>query len=310
MSKVQRHWRWLRKDGLSAYLEEHDLNPLVRVPRDLRKVVWERTNGVRGEAVPLFIVGVQRSGTNMLTHGLEMAPDVRVYNEGNSRAFTRFRLKSASEIEHLIACQRSRVVVFKPLCDSHRIVEILGDIRAARQPKGLWVWRNVTGRVRSAVSKFPTSNLRVLRNWSAGVDTGHWQVQRLSADSRAFIESIDPSTMSVTTAAALFWYVRNRLFFELGVHKRSDVMAVSYDLFLRSPAEWMQIITDFARIPYRPDLVAHVKTSLAARHRDDELVIDPRVMERCMDLTDRLLQVTTSKVIDAAHTPTGRAVDQ
>jgi hypothetical protein len=29
-----------------------------------------------------------------------------------------------------------------------------------------------------------------------------------------------------------------------------------------------------------------------------------------MDLMDRLLQVTTSEVIDAAHTPTGRAVDQ
>src|SRR5680860_1593336 len=93
MSKLLRHWKWMRRDGLSAYLEEHDVDPTVRIPRDLRKLTWERREGRRGETVPLFSVGVQRSGTNMLTHGLEAAPDVRVYNEGNSRAFKQFQLR-------------------------------------------------------------------------------------------------------------------------------------------------------------------------------------------------------------------------
>jgi hypothetical protein len=35
----------------------------------------------------LFLVGVQRSGTNMMAHGLDEAPEFEVYNEGNVKAF-------------------------------------------------------------------------------------------------------------------------------------------------------------------------------------------------------------------------------
>jgi hypothetical protein len=294
MDKVQRHWRWLREDGLSAYLEEHDLNPLVRVPRDLRKIAWERTNGARGGAVPLFIVGVQRSGTNMLTHGLEMAPDVRVYNEGDRRAFHDFRLRPLPQIDRLIARHRSRLIVFKPLCDSHRIDQILRDVSSTERPRALWVWRNVEGRVRSALAKFATSNLDVLRAWASGNAGDHWQMQGLSDDSRAFLSSLDHTRTSPGTAAAAFWYVRNRLFFELGLDRRADAMSVGYDLFMRDPEQWMRAITTFCGIDYRPELVAHVNPSLSSRHRRDELDIDGHVLDRCHELTDRLLQATTA----------------
>lgn len=294
MGKVQRHWRWLREDGLAAYLEEHDLNPLVRVPRDLRKLAWERADGTRGGAVPLFIVGVQRSGTNMLTHGLEMAPDVRVYNEGNGRAFHDFRLHPLPQINRLIARSRSRIIVFKPLCDSHRIDQVLRDVSSVQSPRALWTWRNVEGRVRSALAKFPTSNLDVLRAWAAGRADDHWQVQGLSEESRAFLASIDHDRMTPGTAAAAFWYVRNRLYFELGLDLRTDAMSVGYDLFVRDPERWMRAITDFCGTDYRPELVAHVNPSLSFRHRRDDLDIDPRVLDRCHELTDRLLQATTA----------------
>lgn len=294
MGKVRRHWRWLRQDGLSTYLEEHDLNPTVRVPRDLRKITWAHTNGTLGDGVPLFIVGVQRSGTNMLTHGLEMAPDVWVYNEGNRRAFRNFRLRPLPRIDELIARSRSRIVVFKPLCDSHRIGQILRDVSSARQPRALWAWRDVEGRVRSTLAKFPTSNLDVIRAWAAGEADDHWQVQGLSEHSRAFLTSLDHERMSPGTAAAAFWYVRNRLYFELGLDRHPDAMSVSYDLLMRDPARCMRAITAFCEIGYRPELVAHVNPSLSSRHRREDLDIDPRVLERCHDLTDRLLQATTA----------------
>lgn len=295
MGKVRRHWRWLREDGLSAYVEEHDLNPVVRVPRDLRKLAWERRHGAPGQGVPLFIVGVQRSGTNMVTHGLEMAPDVRVYNEGNRRAFDDFRLRPLPRIDRLIVKSRARIVVFKPLCDSHRIDQILRDVSSARRPRALWAWRDVDGRVRSALAKFSTSNLDVLRAWAGGAADDHWQMQGLSEDSREFLRSLDLDRISPATAAAAFWYVRNRLYFDLGLDLRSDAMSVSYDLFMRDPERWMRAITDFCGIEYQPGLVAHVNPSLPSRHRRDDLDIDPRVLERCHELTDRLLQATTAR---------------
>src|SRR5919202_3856242 len=109
-----------------------------------------------------------------------------------------------------------------PLCDSHRTPELLDDVGLSPAPLALWAYRSVDGRVRSAVAKFGTDNLRILRDLAAGRGHERWQAQRLSADSLELIGSFDWATMSPASAAALFWYVRNRLFFELGLDRRED----------------------------------------------------------------------------------------
>jgi len=289
---LQRHWRWLRADGVRGYAEEHDLNLAVRVPRDLRKLVWASARGRAGHAVPVFVVGVQRSGTNMMMHGLDMAPEVRVYNEGNSRAFDRYRLKQLSVVQELIARSASRVVAFKPLCDSHRIDEILDGLTSIEPPRALWIWRKVEGRVRSAIAKFPTSNLRVLQRWANGVEREHWQLQGMSDESRAFLSALDVNTLSPESAAAAFWYVRNQLFFERQLDRRADVLLVSYDLFLNEPDRWMRVIASFAGLSYRPELIAHVKPSLSSRHQRASVPIDGEILDRCEQLERRLQEST------------------
>ena len=293
LATVQRHWRWLRADGVRGYAEEHDLNLAVRVPRDVRKFVWMRVHGHLGRAVPVFVVGAQRSGTNMMMHGLDMAPEVRVYNEGNGRAFDRFRLKPLPVVERLVTRSRARVVAFKPLTDSHRVHQMLDDLGSIEPPRAFWIWRKVEGRVRSAVAKFPTSNLDVLRRWASGVDREHWQLQGMSDESRAFLGALDMAALSPESAAAAFWYVRNQLFFERQLDQRLDVLPVSYDLFLREPERWMRLIARFAGLTYRPELIAHVKPSLSSRHRRTSVPIDPEILERCTQLERRLMDATT-----------------
>jgi hypothetical protein len=292
LATVQRHWRWLRADGVRGYAEEHDLNLAVRVPRDARKFVWTRVHGQIGHGVPVFMVGAQRSGTNMMMHGLDMAPEVRVYNEGNGRAFNRYRLKSLSVVEKLVARSPSRVVAFKPLCDSHRIHQILDGLQSIEHPRAFWIWRTVEGRVRSAVAKFPASNLQVLQRWASGVDRQHWQLQGISDESRAFLDSLDTAALSPESAAAAFWYVRNQLFFERHLNQRPDVLPISYDLFLKEPVRWMQLIAEFAGLTYRPDLIAHVKPSLSSRHRRARVPIDGEILDRCKQLERRLEDAT------------------
>ena len=292
LAAMRRHWQWLRSDGLRGYAEEHDLNLAVRVPRDLRKLIWAQAHGTKGQAVPVFVVGAQRSGTNMMMHGLDMAPEVRVYNEGNSRAFDRYRLKRLSVVEQLIARSSSRVVAFKPLCDSHRINEILDGVRSIEPPRAFWIWRAVEGRVRSAIAKFPTSNLRVLQQWASGVDRTHWQLQGMSEESHAFLRSVDVNALSPESAAAAFWYVRNQLFFEHQLDRRTDVLLVSYDLFLREPVRCMRSIASFAGLSYRPELIAHVKPSLSSRHQRVSRSIDPDILDRCRELERRLQDAT------------------
>ncbi len=285
-----RNWYWGRSQGWAELLEEHDLNPLVRIPRDLRKLMWRLTEGVEsGDAEPVLLFGAQRSGTNMVTHGLAMAPEVAVYNEGDRRAFENYRLRSGEVVSGLVSRSRHRFVLFKPLVDSHRAVELLDHVDWTRPPRALWVYRDVQARARSAVVKFGESNLKTLRRRVEDPAFSHWQLgdgKGLSLKSREILDAFDPNRLSAIDGAALFWLIRNRLFFELGMDTRRDVCLISYERFVGDPESTMRRVCDFLGFPYRSDLIAHIEARQAPSAKSSEIA--PAILELCADLTSRL----------------------
>ena len=62
-------------------------------------------------------------------------------------------------------------MLFKPLCDSHRTDHLLDDLRTASPGRAVWVYRDVDGRVRSALAKFGDGNRQVLREFADGTNT-------------------------------------------------------------------------------------------------------------------------------------------
>ena len=131
--------------------------------------------------MPIFLVGLQRSGTNMLARALETSPEFEVHNENDSRAFDRFRLKPDLVIRNLVASSAHRYILFKPLIDSHRINGLLDQLATPTPGRALWVYRSVEGRTRSAIAKFGDNNLWVLRAIAAGRTDGLWQAEHLPA---------------------------------------------------------------------------------------------------------------------------------
>ena len=92
--ELRRHVRWAREEGIGKLVEEDQLNVLERAPVAARKVWWRSTHGVEaGLSTPVFLVGVQRSGTNMVVRGLERSPEFAVHNENDRRVFHRYELK-------------------------------------------------------------------------------------------------------------------------------------------------------------------------------------------------------------------------
>jgi hypothetical protein len=285
--KAARNWYWGRTHGWANLVEEHDLDPRVRVPRAARKAAWlARNRPAAGSARPIFLVGAQRSGTNMIAHGLDQAPEVTVYNEGDRRAFRGFQLRELSVVDELVARSRRPFVLFKPLCDSDRTGELLDRDRGGPPARAVWAFRDVEGRVRSHVLKFGDSNLRALQRFVSGEDSTHWQVRALSPESADLVRSLDVERMTPETASALFWYVRNRQFFELGLHERDDVMLADYGAFLSEPREAMRALCSLVGFPYRPELVAHIQPQQRTPRRP--VVIDERVRDHCAELTERL----------------------
>lgn len=92
--------------------------------------------------------------------------------------------------------------------------------------------------------------------------------------------------MTPESAAALFWYVRNCLYFERGLDSRPDVTLASYDSCLADPDGNMRSLCAFLEFPFDPELAAHIERREAPERRP--LEIDPEIRRRCDELTARL----------------------
>jgi hypothetical protein len=283
--RIARHLRWARTEGLRRLIEEDRLNPVERAGTALAKRRWRRTHGVQpGQAMPVYVVGLQRSGTNMLMRGLDAAPQFQVHNENDRRVFHRFQLRSDAVLTTAIQASRHAYVLVKPLCETHRADQLLA-LPGVPPGRVVWVWRDVDDRARSEVAKFGESNLRALRAIADGTIGDAWQGQRLDEATRRLIGDFDYATMTPHTAAALFWWVRNGLFFHLGLDRRDDVLLSSYDALVADPPAATRRLCDFLGMPFDPRLCAHVERRAPRRRPLD---IDPRVRSLCDELTAQL----------------------
>lgn len=287
VARVRRHVHWARHEGIGRVVEEDQLDPRARVRAAVASARWVRADGVApGEAHAAFVVGVQRSGTNMVVHGIEADPSVRVYNENSRRAFERFQLKGSETTRRLVTRDRHRLVLLKALCDSHRTGDLLDEVGRYTPARAVWVFRGVDDRVRSAVSKFGDVNRRVLAEIAAGEGTRRWQAQRLSPESLELIRSVDPASLSAESGAALFWLVRNRLYFEQGLDARPDVHLVGYEQVVADPERVVGAVCSFLGLPYDSRMAAHVERRAAHPRRD--LDLHPVLRAACDALEQQL----------------------
>ena len=117
--KIVRRIHWARTEGVGRVIEEDRLDPRPRLRAAVRKRRWRRRHPVApGSAVPVYVVGLQRSGTNMLMRGLDEAPETEVRNENDRVLFHRFRIRSVDVLRSTVLASRQQFVFVKPICDS------------------------------------------------------------------------------------------------------------------------------------------------------------------------------------------------
>lgn len=291
--RIARHLRWARTEGIARLVEEDRLDPVARLRTALAKRRWRRRYGVPpGTARPVYLVGLQRSGTNMLVRGLDTAPEFEVRNENDRRLFHRFQLRSDELLVAAIQRSRHAYVLVKPLCQSHRVDELLA-LPQVRPGRAIWAWRDVDDRARSEVAKFGAANLRALRAIADGTIGQRWPGQRLDAETTDLIRSFDLDRMDPHSGAALFWYVRNSLVFRLGLAGRPDVLLCRYEDLVADPAGQVARLCRFLDFPYHPRLSAHIEPRTPRRR---PLPLDQRLRALCAELTDRLAAASATPV--------------
>lgn len=240
------------------------------------------------DAKAVYILGAQRSGTTMLIQCLEQSMEFEVYGE-SSEAMVRYRIRSDDYIRQTVKASHHRFVVFKPLTDSHRAQDFLDLVSGSSV---IWAFRRVEDRVNSSVAKFGDHNLQVLRRLAIGEGLDLWQAQGLGADDFEFIRSFDYSTMSPHVASALFWYLRNMLFFRLGLDRRADALPVAYEDLAFEPAEVMQGICTFLGARYTPSMVAGIHAQSIGRAKSS---LPKEIMDLCNPLYEALKKVQVER---------------
>jgi len=248
-----------------------------------RKKIWRVTNNYAGKSTPVFICGVQRSGTTMLGACLERCPEVWHYPEHDDHAFEYYILRSNETISKLINENPYRVLVFKPLTDSHRVVDLMTRFG---EGKAIWMFRRYEDRANSAVVKFGKHNLEILTDFSQDRNLDVWQAQGLNDDDIKLIKSFDYSQVNPGEAATIFWYLRNKLFFNQMLDKNNRVMPVSYESLVSTPAETMKGICQHLEIPFRDYIVSDIHARSLGKQQAPN--IRPEIIEMCDEMYDRL----------------------
>jgi sulfotransferase family protein len=197
----------------------------------------------------IFVVGCQRSGTTMLLNVLGKSAECRVYQEGNGNnaAYDYYRLRSNETVKRLIQKSDTPAVVFKPVLDSQHTDRLLDLYSNA---KAIWMYRSYLDVVSSSVKKWHGGQQEIMYGIAASIqrDPKHHQYaigERMSDRTLDLVRKLCNPGMSPEDGAALLWYVRNQIYFDLGLEKDQRVLLVRYEDLVTKPQQYFTRIFGF-----------------------------------------------------------------
>jgi len=234
---------------------------------------------------PVFLLGLQRSGTTMLMFSFHLHPEIAVYDESrNSSSFLDFRLRSLDITEKIISENPFPTACFKPLADSHIATQLL-----ERFPSAFFIWalREYRDVANSFLRKFPHAT-RAIRLVCAGKKGGGWFQEGISAETAHILRNLPWQDFSDYDFACLVWWARNRLYFEQNLEKESRVLLMRYEKMVKNPEESLKEITAFIGIPFSKQMTRYIHARSISRFSYPEISTPVRNM--CDDLSESFRQ--------------------
>lgn len=233
----------------------------------------------------VFVAGMQRSGTNMLMEMLDWNRHTDVYHETDPRAFTpQFEMRAPDVIHDLARRSPAPFFVIKSLCELDRIGLLLNDFAPA---KAIWIVRDFHDSGRSAVRSF-ANFVPQLRRLAKDKTAAAWRGRGMSNETQELLRDIAELELSELDGAAMMWYYRNVLFFELGFDRDERVMPVYYDDLVQRPAETISKLADFIGLPdCTSRMKRHVHASTLRRH--NQMALRTEVDMVCAALMNRFM---------------------
>jgi hypothetical protein len=217
---------------------------LALVKRLARSIVRARPNKRR----VVLIFGCQRSGTTMLQQTfLDRSWRVLILEEHDRRLVgPRPEPEETTWQEYSTVLGRIRrlpfeVVAAKPLVESASAIALMD---AADPVKAVWMLRHYSEVARSNVSRFgldnPYQDLQPIRSR----DVLDWRYRGATDETCETVTALLSQRLTPFDAAALFWWTRNKLYFDQRLWEDDRIRILRYERACNQPDEVIRSLSD------------------------------------------------------------------
>jgi len=205
---------------------------------------------------PVFIVGLQRSGTTMLMDIFHLHPETQVFDEArDSKVFLDFRIRGTDTLRRVI------------------------------DDTVLWMYREPGPNAASRLVKFPAGT-KAIRAVCESRQGGGWFAEGVSEAVARNMRSLDRSQFTDFDYACLVWWARNQLFFELNLVNDPRVRLLRYETLVSQPESTMRALYDWTGMQWSSPSMRFVHAR--SMRKPDLPKLDPEVESMCASLLQRL----------------------
>jgi hypothetical protein len=262
-----------------------------RIQRRIARACKQAAHGLRPSTATkqaiVLVVGVQRSGTNMVMEVFDRSWKYAVFHDNDPRAFKDFAPRPFDELRALIERQSAPFVALKPMTEMFRLRSMLDQLvhqDRGERGVGLWVYRRMGDVVDSHVKRW-TGMPDSMRRIAAEPDWPNWRAGGISESSLELIRRCATDDLDNATACALFWYVRNVQFFEQRIDSMPDVAVLPYERCVADPdREFGRLLGQFD-LPFHLAMTRRVHANRVARKASPN--VRPEVQQACDALERR-----------------------
>ena len=242
---------------------------IVPAPRDQRRVV--------------LIFGCQRSGTTMLQQTLfDRSWRVFILEEHDRRLVGDDPDPEETDWEEDTLVFRRihrlpfEVVAVKPLVESYRATAL---VKAAGQASGIWMLRHYLDVARSNLKRFGLGNAHRDLEPFRVPDSADWRCRGATAETRQTVNELLREGLEPLDAAALFWWTRNRLYFDQRLEEDDRIKILRYERVGSCPEEVIRSLSDYIGVSLPIHSTVH---RIRTRQADDVVnELNPAVEGLC-----------------------------